>query len=73
LKHEIFNIFYKNLDWNVEMSKITIVSSFNKTGFQMNPSKVECENALHEWHGAKIISFSVLAAGYLGLSEAADL
>jgi hypothetical protein len=65
-------LLQKLKDWNVEMSKITIASSFNKTGFQMNPSKVECENALHECRGAQIISFSVLAAGNLGLSEAAD-
>ena len=57
-------------EWNMDMSKITIAASFNKVGFQMNPSKDECENALHDCQGAQIISFSILAAGYLKLDDA---
>ena len=57
-------------DWKMNMSKITIAASFNKVGFQMNPSKVECENALNDCSGAQIIAFSVLAAGYLKLCDA---
>jgi hypothetical protein len=59
-------------DWNIDMSKITITASFNKVGFQMNPSKVECENALHDSSGAQIIAMSILAAGYLKLADAAE-
>lgn len=59
-------------EWNIDMSKITIAASFNKVGFQMNPSKDECENALHDCQGAQIISFSILAAGYLKLEIAAE-
>ena len=58
-------------EWNVDLSKITIAASFNKAGFQMNPSKDECENALRDCEDAQIISFSVLAAGYLKLDVAA--
>ena len=54
------------------MSKITIAASFNKIGFQMNPSKIECENALHDCQGAQIIAFSILAAGSLKLDDAAN-
>src|SRR5665647_305983 len=59
-------------EWNIDMSKITIAASFNKIGFQMNPSKEECENALQYCQGAQIIAFSILAAGYLKLGEAAE-
>ena len=59
-------------DWNMDMSKITIAASFNKVGFQMNPSKVECENALHDSSGAQIIAYSILAAGCLKLDDAAE-
>ena len=59
-------------DWNIDMSKITITTSFNKVGFQMNPSKVKCENALHNSSGAQIIAMSILAAGYLKLDDAAE-
>jgi hypothetical protein len=59
-------------DWNMDMSKITITASFNKVGFQMNPSKVECEKALNDSSGAQIIAMSILAAGYLKLDDAAE-
>ena len=57
-------------DWNIDFSKITIAASFNKVGFQMNPSKDECENALHDCKGAQIICFSILAAGCIKLNDA---
>ena len=58
-------------EWNFDMSKITIAASFNKAGFQMNPSKIACEDALNDCRDAQIISFSILAAGYLKLNDAA--
>jgi len=57
-------------EWKIDMNKITIAASFNKVGFQMNPSKVDCENALKSASGAQIIAMSILAAGYLAPSEA---
>jgi hypothetical protein len=54
------------------MSKITITSSFNKMGFQMNPSKIDCENALQDSAGAQLIAMSILAAGYLNLTVASE-
>jgi hypothetical protein len=65
-------LIQKLKEWNVDMRRITIAASFNKMGFQMNPSKIECENALHDWPGSQIIAFSILAAGYLKLDAAAN-
>ena len=45
--------------------------SFNKSGFQMNPSKNECEDYLHQYKG-KVVAMSILAGGYIGLKEAYD-
>jgi hypothetical protein len=58
-------------EWNIDFSRVTITSSFNKIGFQMDPSKTECERALDRVHGAEVIAMSVLAAGYLKPAEAA--
>lgn len=58
--------------WGIDMKKLTLTASFNKAGFQMNPSKVECENALRESSGAQVIAMSVLAAGYFQPHEAID-
>jgi len=57
-------------EWQIDLNKITITASFNKVGFQMNPSKVDCENALMAASGAQVIAMSILAAGYLAPSEA---
>jgi hypothetical protein len=57
-------------EWQIDLNRITITASFNKVGFQMNPSKVDCENALMAASGAQIIAMSTLAAGYLAPSEA---
>jgi hypothetical protein len=59
-------------DWSVDFSKIELVSSFNKIGFQMNPSKTACENALNAIPEANVIAMSILAAGYLQLPESID-
>jgi hypothetical protein len=57
-------------DWNVDFSKIELVSSFNKVGFQMNPSKTSCEDALEGIPECDVIAMSILAAGYLNLPDA---
>jgi hypothetical protein len=59
-------------EWNVDFSGIELVSSFNKVGFQMNPSKAKCEEALAEVPECNVIGMSMLAAGYLELSDAAE-
>ena len=59
-------------EWNIDFSKITIVAPFNKVGFQMNPSKIECEKKLATLPESDIIAMSILAAGYLNLPEATE-
>ena len=58
--------------WGIDFSKLTLTTSFNRVGFQMNPSKVECEKALKKAQGAEVIAMSILAAGYLKPLEAVD-
>lgn len=60
----------KFLEWKIDLSKLTLTSAFNKVGFQMCPSKAECEEALKHVEGAEVIAMSVLAAGYLKPMEA---
>ncbi len=54
-------------EWNIHFSNV--MTSFNKIGFQMNPSKEECERYLSNYHG-DVIAMSVFAGGYLKPSEA---
>ena len=54
-------------EWGIE--KPLIMASFNKAGFQMNPSREECERCLRE-HDVDVLAMSTLAAGYLKPKEA---
>jgi hypothetical protein len=65
-------LVYKFKKWDVDFSKLTITSSFNKAGFQMNPSRKECEIALTQVPECHNIAMSILAAGYLTPPEAAE-
>jgi hypothetical protein len=56
-------------EWDSKFS--VIMTSFNKVGFQMNPSRQECENCLANYDG-NVIAMSVLAGGYLKPEEAYD-
>jgi hypothetical protein len=53
-------------EWNLKYPYI--MTSFNKVGFQMNPSREECENSLSRFDG-RIIAMSVLAGGYVTPQE----
>ena len=59
-------------EWDIDFSQIELVSSFNKVGFQMNPTQANCEEALASIPECDVIAMSVLAAGYIRLPEAAD-
>ena len=59
-------------DWDIDLGKLTLTASFNKVGFQMCPTKQQCEEALKRASGAEVIAMSVLAAGYLKPAQAAD-
>jgi hypothetical protein len=72
---ETRNFYYmvkKFREWDIDFSEILIATPFNKIGFQMNPSKVECEKALSEISETNVIAMSVLAAGYLQFKEAVE-
>ena len=57
----------KLTDWNMKISNI--MTSFNKVGFLMNPSKEDCEKYLESYDGT-ITGMNIFAGGYLGLNEA---
>ena len=59
-------------EWDIRARDVVIAAPFNKVGFQMDPSKAECEKALASLDEANVIAISILAAGYLKPVEAAD-
>jgi uncharacterized protein (DUF486 family) len=58
--------------WNIDFREIIIATPFNKIGFQMNPSRTECEKALEDLHTSNVIAMSIFAAGYLKPPEAIE-
>jgi hypothetical protein len=59
-------------EWHHDLEQFVIAAPFNKVGFQMNPSRMECEKALANINAPITIAISVLAAGYLKLPQAVD-
>jgi len=59
-------------EWRIDLRKIIIAAPFNKVGFQMIPSRIDCEETLESVPEPIVIAISILAAGYLGPSEAID-
>ncbi|MCP3683602.1 MAG: hypothetical protein GY861_13025 [bacterium] len=58
----------KNLnEWGIHDT--VVMASFNKVGFQMNPSKEECERCLKEYD-VPVLAMSTLASGALNPKEA---
>ena len=58
--------------WGINLDEILIVTPFNQSGFQMHPSKDECEKTLKSLSSPNVLAISVLAAGYYRPSEAID-
>jgi hypothetical protein len=58
--------------WDIDLREVGITTAFNKVGFQMNPSKAACEEALMTADGADIVAMNILASGYLKPPEAVD-
>jgi len=68
-----FPYFVKKFDeWGIDLDEILIVTPFNKAGFQMNPSKEECERTLANMSCPAVLAISVLAAGYYKPSNVVD-
>jgi len=59
-------------EWNISLENIVIAAPFNKVGFQMVPSREECEKILTELPQPTVIAISILAAGYLKPPEAME-
>jgi len=59
-------------EWGIDLHDVMIATPFNKIGFQMNPSRSECEKALAQVPESNVIAMSILAAGYLKLHEAIE-
>ena len=53
-------------EWDLKADDI--MTSFNKGGFLMNPSKQECENALASYSG-EVTAMNIFGGGYYGLQE----
>jgi hypothetical protein len=58
-------------EWDIDLRKVIIAAPFNKIGFQMSPTAVECEEALNTMPEPVVIAISILAAGYITPREAA--
>jgi hypothetical protein len=58
-------------EWGVDLGQIAVTAPFNEIGFQMCPSREECEKALERHPEMEAIGFSIMAAGYIKLPEAA--
>ena len=56
--------------WKINLPEIIVVAPFNKVGFQMIPSKHECEQVLKSLPEPNVIAISILAAGYIKPLEA---
>jgi hypothetical protein len=59
-------------DWRIDFSNLTIATSFNKIGFQMNPSREDCERAITEVSECNVIAMSTLASGHITVPEAVE-
>ena len=58
-------------EWNIDLRNLIVVAPFNEAGFQMSPSKDECERVLATLPTANVIAINILASGYFNPSEAA--
>ncbi len=59
-------------EWGIDPKKTLITTPFNKAGFQMNPSREECERTLASLSSPVVLAISVFAGGYFKPSEALD-
>jgi len=59
-------------EWDINLGETIIAAPFNRIGFQMIPSKSDCEETLADLPKANVLAISILAAGYLKPAEAID-
>jgi len=54
------------------LAEVSVMTPFNPLGFQMCPSRTECEAALERAHCQSVVAVSVLAGGQLPAEQAAS-
>jgi hypothetical protein len=59
-------------EWRIDLREVTIAAPFNKVGFQMIPSRKDCEKALACIPEPIVIVISILAAGYISPADAIE-
>jgi hypothetical protein len=59
-------------EWDIDLRQILIAAPFNKAGFQMNPSKLDCEKALENIPVPNVLAISIFASGYIPPIEAIE-
>jgi hypothetical protein len=59
-------------EWHINLEDAIVAAPFNKVGFQMVPSREECEKALAGLPKPNVLAISILAASYLKPEEAVD-
>ena len=59
-------------EWGIDLRETLIATPFNKVGFQMNPSRADCERALKSVSELNVVAISILASGYLHPEEAIE-
>lgn len=59
-------------EWNIDLREVLIAAPFNKAGFQMNPSKLDCEKALENVPVPNVLAISIFASGYIPPTEAVE-
>jgi len=62
----------KSEEWGIDLQHTLIATPFNKIGFQMNPSKADCEITLKNGPELNLVAISIFASGYLQPLEAID-
>jgi hypothetical protein len=59
-------------EWHIDLAKTFIATPFNKVGFQMNPSRTDCERTLKDMPKPNVLAISILASGYIPTKEAVE-
>jgi len=59
-------------EWGIDTGTLWIAAPFNRAGFQMTASRIDCERALASLPGGVVIAMSIFAAGYLSRRDAIE-
>jgi len=51
--------------WDVDLGQVAIAAPFNEAGFQMVPSRADCERVLASMPPGSVVAMSIFAGGYV--------